>query len=185
MAVRHDEYLLKFLGHMVYSMLLIRVRCIQNIFYVDLLKERLHWLAEKILTLAYYNDDDQNGIALVENNNKRAKNSMQNAMYSELISLKRIYGSIWDTNCLLNDCFGWSLLAIVTHNFIHLTSHGYWLFLALSGMLPSYQIIDSILDIATVFFVMSLLCISCYKCTQNVKMKLLILLCVSIKLAEF
>lgn len=168
MAVRHDEYLYKFLGHMVYSMLLIRVRCIQNIFYVDLLQERLQWLAEKIHSLAKSKDDDQNGIALVENINKRENNSMQNAHYSELLSLKRIYGRIWDTNCLLNDCFGWSLLAIVTHNFIHLTSNGYWLFLALSGMLPSYQIIDSILDVSTVFYVMSLLCISCYKCTQNV-----------------
>lgn len=173
MAVRHDEYLLKFIGHMVYSMLIIRVRCIQNIFYVDLLQERLHWLAEKIHTLVQTNDDDQNRIAFVENS-KIAKDSMHNAKYLELLSLKRIYGSIWDTNCLLNDCFGWSLLAVVTHNFIHLTSQGYWLFLALSGMLPSYQIIDSILDIATVFFVMSLLCISCYKCTENVRTNLFI-----------
>lgn len=169
MALRNDEYLLKFACHMVYSMVLIRVRCIQNIFYVDLLKERLQWLADKIHSLAKTNYADQNGMAIIVNTNKNETYARQKIKYSELMSLKRIYGKIWDTNCLLNDCFGWSLLAIVTHNFIHLTSHGYWLFLALSGMLPSYQIIDSILDISTVFYVMSLLCISCYQCTQNVK----------------
>lgn len=41
------------------------------------------------------------------------KKDARTSLYDQLMTLKQIYGKIWDVSNLINDCFGWSLLAIV------------------------------------------------------------------------
>lgn len=89
--------------------------------------------------------------------------------FDEMMALKRIYSSIWTATTLLNDCFGWSVLAIVTRSLIGMTSHVYWLFLELKSLISHFDLIlDSAINVLLIAMQLSALCLSCYNCTSCV-----------------
>lgn len=168
MLLRNDEYLLTFLLQICYSMIVIRVRCIQIIFYVDVLNDRIKMVNNAFGILIKRESERLKVISTFNQNFEVHQQKTTDLDYVELQALKKIYCRIWDNICLINDCFGWSILAICTQYFIHLTTHGYWLFLALANQLPQYQIVQSSIDIVTVLFIMWMLCSACYNSTQSV-----------------
>lgn len=177
MILREDDFLLKHVFFMLFHILAIRVSCVQNIFYVDLVCDRLQWVgkvlnemeSKEAAAAVAVENSEWNVFAIGDGGDHVLRRRRRHTTeYAELLALKKVYGRIWDVSGLVNDCLGWSLLAVITHSFIHLTTHGYWLFLGLANMLPEYQIIDSIMDIAAMMLMMSLMCSACYKCTQCV-----------------
>lgn len=97
--------------HLIFPVAIIRFRCIQNMFYIDLIKEKLQLLNFKLQKEATVPQNDRLFI-VSEKFQKREKK----AITSTLVIMKTIYGKIWDITNLCNDCFGYSLLFIVSEN---------------------------------------------------------------------
>lgn len=139
----------KFYFHLFFSIAGINIRCIQNIFFVDLLHERLEFLNNRLVDISQrYKFKKSKLILYVESYDPRKPSNKPNAMrddFSQVLALKQIYGMIWNVKNLLNDCFGWSVLAIVTRSFIGFTSHGYWVFLSVENCIDSDFIVDSLI----------------------------------------
>lgn len=154
--------------HASFSIVVVNMRCIQNIFFVDLLRERLEFLNQGLTQISQRNRKTSKLILYVESydpKNRSKKSSPMREEFNEVLALKQIYGMIWNASILLNDCFGWSVLAIVTRSFIGFTSHGYWLFLGFENIIDSEYIVDSATNFVLIALLLSILCISCYNCT--------------------
>lgn len=100
--------------HLLLPIFIIRVRCIQNMFYVDLIKEKLRLMNQKLEDIIKKNRDKMAFILFADKLQKFEKKDMKTSLYDQLMTLKQIYGRVWDISNLINDCFGWSLLAIVS-----------------------------------------------------------------------
>lgn len=103
--------------HLILPILIIRIRCIQNMFYVDLIKDKLNLMNQKLDDIVKKNRDKMAFILFADNLQKFGKREMKTSLYDQLMTLKQIYGKVWDVSNLINDCFGWSLLAIVELTF--------------------------------------------------------------------
>lgn len=127
----YNEHL-GYILHSLWLIIIIRARCIQNIFLVDLINEYLTFLNWKLEEIIAHKSDqaplDAPFFMKYPHNDFR---HLKKSPYEELVILKDVYGKIWDIANLINDAFGWSLLAIATQNFIEFTCNGYWLFLAM------------------------------------------------------
>lgn len=100
--------------YLIFPILIIRIRCIQNMFYVDLIKEKLMLVNFKLDDIVRKNKDKMAFILFADKLQKfNQKKSMKSSLYEQLMTLKQIYGKVWDISNLINDCFGWSLLTIV------------------------------------------------------------------------
>lgn len=104
--------------HLIFSVIVIRFRCIQNIFYVDLINEKLQLVNQKLEKVIRRNHDKL--FLIVERFQKRDMKSINTSLYDTIMVMKTVYGKIWDITNLCNDCFGYSLLFIVsvTHTFL-------------------------------------------------------------------
>lgn len=109
--------------HLITPIFVIRIRCLQNMFYVDLIKEKLNLMNQKLEDIIKKNHDKMAFILFADKLQKFEKRDMKTSLYDQLMTLKQVYGKVWDVSNLINDCFGWSLLAIV--KFFHLLSYFY------------------------------------------------------------
>lgn len=152
--------------HVSFSLVVVNVRCVQNIFFVDLLRERLEFINQRLLDISQRNSKQSKLIMYVESYDPRSKKpGPMREEFNEVLALKQIYGMIWNASMLLNDCFGWSVLAIVTRSFIGFTSHGYWLFLGFEKLIEAEYIVDSATNFVLIALLLSILCLSSYNCT--------------------
>lgn len=104
--------------HLIVTISIIRIRCMQNMFYVDLIKEKLDLMNQKLEDLITKNRDEMAFILFADKLQRFDKKDSKTTLYDQLMTLKKIYGKIWDVSNLINDCFGWSLLAIVEFIFV-------------------------------------------------------------------
>lgn len=102
--------------HLIIPVGAIRLRCIQNMFYVDLINEKLKSMNQKLNDIILRNHDKMAFILFsqkhhtFDNKDKKATSSL----YEQIVILKQIYGKIFDISNLINDVFGWSLLFVVS-----------------------------------------------------------------------
>lgn len=174
-SLMSDSIFCDYYLHHFYPAFALRIRGLQNMFYVDLIKEMLLILNVKLEELIQLGGGEisewnNNMIMLVEQHKNQSKHRSLNKkqVYNEILLMKQIYGKIWDVCNLINDSFGWSLLLITTQNFIEFTSNGYWLFLSLENIIPMSVTYDAICALIPVILLMSLLAYSCFRCTQCV-----------------
>lgn len=88
--------------HLIFPVSIIRFRCIQSTFYVDLMKDKLQLLNQKLEAKVSRREFDKLFVL------------SDKFFYDTLIIMKTIYGKIWDITNLCNDCFGYSFLFIVS-----------------------------------------------------------------------
>lgn len=132
--VYYDEPLGYFL-HSLWPIVIIRARCIHNIYLVDLITQYLTLFNGKLTDIVARTAQEGLSPEWIKMNyaQKDFGYLANRTPYSELMILKDVYGYIWDITNLINDTFGWSLLAVATQNFIEFTCNGYWLFLAMDS----------------------------------------------------
>lgn len=126
--------------HSLWPIIIIRARCIHNIFLIDLLNEFTELLSAKVKEIIARKANERDERPLMYSH--RDFDYLKRSPFEELMTLKDVYGYIWDVTNLINDAFGWSLLAVATQNFIEFTCNGYWLFLALDNKTSSLSAIS-------------------------------------------
>lgn len=157
---------LLFTLYYVYPLMLTRVRCIQVIFYVAVLRERLKTVTDIFVHVINCEEEvNKSPRTIIILSGDIIKRSDRIA-YIELVALKKIYSYIWDTNYLMNDCFGWSLLFIFTLFFALLTTDCYWLYLTYE--LTDYELYEVLCEAIGILNILWLICNGCRKCSQSV-----------------
>lgn len=100
--------------HCLIAEIIIRINTAQIMFFVCALENRLTSV-NKIL----------DSMVLCKNNYR------QSELINRLLTVKKIYGNLYETSEWINQVFGWSLLVQVTHAYIEFTVNGYWVFLTI------------------------------------------------------
>lgn len=100
---------------LIFPIAAIRLRCIQNVFYSDLISEKLKSMNQKLTDMILQNEDKM-AFILFSHKLQRfdTKKRPCSSLYEQLVTLKQIYGKIFDISNLINDVFGWSLLFVVS-----------------------------------------------------------------------
>lgn len=112
---------------------LLRLRCIQFIFFTDNIKIKLNVLNEQVAQLNLRNPNaDRNIVTSDIFNDVKSINYILSRIYV----MKTIHGKIWRTAEIINDCFGLSLLFIISHCFATLTVEAYWCYFSFFGKNP-------------------------------------------------
>lgn len=116
------------------------------------------------------NHKDQNQIFCPASQaNNGLKIDTPNSINKRLSNLKLIYERLYDICELINNTFGWCLLAIFTQSFCGLVSNGYWMFVILDDTLPQYGVLFVCLNFAIQNIApMSMLAFHCSTCYQIV-----------------
>lgn len=162
--------------HCLYSVWVARLRSVQVLCFVHLLRERLILVNHKIkeiltarnLYAGFSNDwhttyNRRNSVFILDKSMPRI------SIYDRLLSLKQIYGELYEICELINITYGWSLLAIIAQCFIDFTSNSYWTFLALEEASADISTaIDCISLLIPVVIVLSLFAYYCSSCSRYV-----------------
>lgn len=137
-----------------------RMRCIQMLFYVGLLYERLERINDELKRIVMSTDNSQ---ALYRNA------ILENDFYERLVVLKNLYGCIWDISNMLNECFGWSFVVVATEHFVETLSNGHVIFIAFVATdIPNSVALGAFFGCVPALFTFTMVCISCHLCTKKV-----------------
>jgi 7tm Chemosensory receptor len=82
---------------------------------------------------------------------------------NDILMFKKIYSVLYETTKLTENCFGWSLLAIISYTFIDLTSNMYWFSLALLKLDARFNVVDCTMEIVPSVIALSSLIYSSYE----------------------
>lgn len=89
-------------------------KCLQYFFYINLLKIRLTLMQERLQKLLVIQDVQP--ICIKEH----AKYDKNRVIFKQILTTKQVYGYLWEITNTLNNCFGLSLLVIVSVYFIQI-----------------------------------------------------------------
>lgn len=141
----------------LYSTWIMRLRIVQIIFFVCLIRNRLRLINDELKAIQRVLD------------NKFGCTSIQigNDIFKRLLNLKMVYGELYDTCILMNRTFAWSILSIFIQCFVDFTCNCYWTFiylveakLALENLLICISLLLPIVVLLSPF---SFYCSSCFK----------------------
>lgn len=111
----------------MYPTLFLRLRLIQVLFFVYLMRARLNLIKLELMKFRW--SDRCPIISVAKSNVVFMENApVKQSTYDRLIYIKRIYGELYEISELINSTFGWSLLTIVTISFLRSTVHVYMVF---------------------------------------------------------
>jgi hypothetical protein len=121
-SVTINKLFFNYYVHLILPVAVIRFRCIQNMFYVDLIRAKLDMMNMKLDDIIHRNHDKMAFIIFADKLQKLDKKKGgggggkvgNTSLYDQIMTLKQIYGKIFDVCNLINSVFGWSLLFIVS-----------------------------------------------------------------------
>lgn len=157
-----------------FSIWILRLRFIQVIFFVYMLRNRLRLLRGKLKEFLITSN------LYVKNKNRWRfyhdtsrvfvldMSTAKRSLYERLLNVKQIYGALHEICEIMNIIFGWSMLTIIAQSFFDFSASSYWIYLALDKsdftLAADYLIILS--PIVFLLIVLVYLCSSCSRCVS-------------------
>jgi len=99
-----------------------RSRHMQYIFYLNILHQQLNLLVEELKRIEEYSKYSRTTW------NSPSKYTYNRFLCHRLILARKYYSLIFEISVNLNDAFGWSHLANITHSFVQIVTDFYWLY---------------------------------------------------------
>lgn len=157
------------------SLWILRLRFLQILFFVFLLRNRLSLVEEKIKELiqsqSFRSDKADNWPFSNDSRTVFVLDSLINKRYSydRLLNLKQIYGELYDICELINMTFGCSILTIVLQNFIEFIGNSYWLFVVLrDSNINCEHVADIVVMLIYITVMLGTLVFYCSSCSRHV-----------------
>lgn len=160
-----------------FSTWILRLRFIQVIFLVYLLRIRLCLVRKKlkeVLVTCNLYVKRKNRWRLYHDTSKIFVLDMATAkrsLYDRLLSLKQVYGELHEICEFINILFGWSMFTIIAQSFFELSGSSYWIYLALEK--SDYSLAsDCLCLLAPIIVLLSTMvyfCSSCSRCVSSIK----------------
>lgn len=152
----------KFAFFALYSNFIICLRLVQIICFMYLLQKRVELVNTELMDIhnliSYKNQIQQT--ANHETNNKPIR-YLRNSMYTRLLSLKRIYGNLFEICEQINETFGWSLLTMVIFIFATVTFELYWAYVSLNDAATALVCLFFSVPICITLGTLAYICSSC------------------------
>jgi 7tm Chemosensory receptor len=160
-AMRSGDFIPLLSAHDYCLKAIINLRCLQCAFRLDLIKRHILAFHRAIRKIVERNQIEWKLIFVVDTKFNQRRSYDDHPMKiddaKEVVIFKRIHAAIYESTKLLENCFGWSLLAILSFAFIDVTSNLYWCCLAFFDIDEKFDTIDCIVDIIPPIIVVSLL----------------------------
>lgn len=119
----------------IYSILILRLRSIQILFFVYLLRNRLILINDELKNiqsaLNVQFNEARSSCCIASKILISSKSSVKISINDRIMYLKQIYKELYESCELINKAFGWSLLSVTTQAFVDFTSNCYWGYLRL------------------------------------------------------
>jgi hypothetical protein len=148
---------------------IINLRYIQNATRVDLFKTHILALQSAVRKTVDRNHTQWRIVFVLDKFNRKHNPIKKIDDTNDILILKRVHGILYETTKLLEKCFGWSLLAMISFTFIDLTSNLYWFFLALLRLEERFSTLDCILEIIPSIIAVSSLIYSSFDAGRRAK----------------
>jgi hypothetical protein len=177
--MRSSDFLLLLSAHDYFLRAIINLRYLQNSMRVNLITEHIQALHEAIRTVVERNKIKWRLVFAVDKFNQGYDNPMKIDDANDVLIFKRVHAALYESTKLLENCFGWSLLAMLSFTFIDLTSNLYWSCLSLFHIDDRFDIFDCIVDIIPPIIAVSFLLYSSYDMGRQSREKVV---CQAIKL---
>lgn len=125
-----DAFLISFWLHWMYSVFIMRLRSMQVLVFVLLLRSRIDLINSKVkeILLAHNRQMDPKSTRWTSASDGKQVIFLLDvstnylSTYDRLLYIKQIYGELYEICEWINMTFGWSLLAIITQCFIEFTT---------------------------------------------------------------
>lgn len=171
--LHYSGRLSNFWYHCLFSIWIMRLRCVQVLFFVYLMRARLILISDKVKEILAAKTNNTNQFDIIGDTRNIVfvldTSAAKYSVYDRLLSLKQIYGELYEICELINNQFGWSLLAIITQCFIDFTSNSYWTFLALEQQKPDIgNAINCVSLLIPIVIILSLMAYYCSSCSRYV-----------------
>lgn len=161
-AMRSSDFILLLSAHDYCLKTIINLRYLQNSMRLDLIKQHILASHKAIRKVVDRNQIEWKLIFVVDKFNQRYDQAMKIDDAKDVLIFKRIHAAIYESTKLLENCFGWSLLAMLSYTFINLTSNFYWCCLAFFNIDERFETIDCIADITPPIVAVSFLVYSSF-----------------------
>lgn len=154
----------------MYSSWLMRMRCIQVLYFVHMVRYRLILIDRELTNI-------RRAFNCQKVNAKSQRAAVSNQFFGtkficdRVVFLKQIYAHLNEITGLINTIFGWSLLAIITQNFLDFTLNCYWIFVMINNTDDINVLVICIILLIPNLMTLSMLafyCSSCRNCVSNI-----------------
>lgn len=157
----YNSHVYYFIFQSIYSMWIIRLRPMQVLCFICLLRNRLNLVNKKLKAIAKQERRTKNRQS--RSTNQRFSSA---SIYGTLLDLKQIYTEMYNICESINMAFGYSLLAIMIQNFVDFTSNCYWVYLTAQSYGKLITFTSLLIPNLTVLGILTYCCSSCYQEVQ-------------------
>ncbi|KAG5677634.1 hypothetical protein PVAND_007375 [Polypedilum vanderplanki] len=155
-AMSTSNFIFLFSVHNYCLKTIINLRYIQNATRVDIFKEHIIAFQCAIHKVVNRNHTQWKIVFVLDKFNRKHNPIKKIDDTKDILIFKRVHGLLYESTKILENCFGWSLLAMITFTFIDLTSNLYLFFLAFLHLEERFDSLDCILEL-----IPSIIAISC------------------------
>lgn len=148
---------------------IINLRYIQLLSRIDFIKHHILAIHDAILKVGAQTIEWKIVLVLDVRNRKHPNLAKKIDDADDILIFKRFYSTIFESMKLLEKCFGWSLLAMISFTFIDLTSNMYWLLIAMLKLDERMQLVDCAVEIIPSVVVISCLIYSSFDVSRKAR----------------
>lgn len=158
---------LNFMYTAMYSSWIIRLRSLQVLFFVYLIRNRLIMINDELIN--FRNHSNQKPSLRFVGNSENCNPKLLE--FERLVNIKIIFKNLCDICELVSRAFGMSLLAIFTQSFIDFTCNCYWVFYTLENTPSDYgAILMCISFLIQNIVTLIILTFYCSSCSHHVRL---------------
>jgi hypothetical protein len=168
-VLRSKDFILLLSAHNYILKVIINLRYIQNALRVDFMKYHLLAFQNAIENVVERNHVEWKIVFVLDKLNRRHNPIKKIDDINDIVKFKHIHAILYESTKLLENCFGWSLLAMISFTFIDLTSNLYWFFLAFLNLDEKFYTFDCVVEIIP--SILALMCViySSYDVSRKAK----------------
>lgn len=157
-------------AHNYFLKVIINLRYLQHFTRIDFIKHRIMAFHAAVRKVSETNTVEWEFVLVLDVHNRRPLKPIGRIEDSnDVLVFMRLYATIFESMKLLENCFGWSLLAMILFTFIDLTSNLYWLIIAILKLDGEIQLIDCVIKILPSVMVISCLIYSSFDASRRAK----------------
>lgn len=161
-GLHNQGQVFEFWGPSLYTMWIMRIQTIQILFYTCLIRNRLLIINKCLKSIQHLSEIQ------ISREYKSQPMSFTNIdVFQRILDLKHFYGELFESCNLINETFGWSVLAIYVQCFVDFTFNCYWAFVYLGD--ATFDLIyivicgSVLLPIIILLGTLTFFCSSCYE----------------------
>lgn len=141
-----EDFIFIFLIHNYMLKAIINLRYIQNALRVDSIKQHIMEFQNAVRKVVDRNHTEWKIVFVVDKFDRKHNPLKKIDDTNDVLIFKKIHATLYESTKLLENCFGWSLLGMISFTFIDLTSNLYWFFVAFLNLDERFDTLDCILE---------------------------------------